>query len=117
MLTRYVQESENARFGPCAVPFIRSLPLILVIVISISWIIGPAYRSVWPSWTQPFVPEYPPEDDTSDHAKASNRRSIWALSLALISVCACVLETALLGSSTVKDHDITNLVAWVSPHF
>jgi len=96
------------------VPQIRSIPLLLVAIILITWLLGPTIDLAWPQWTKPFVTEYPLDEGDVDHPKISNRWSVCAIALIFISFCAISAQAALLTSSHNDTGIIVNLLAWVS---
>jgi hypothetical protein len=82
----------------------------------VSWVLGPVLKDAWPSWTKPFVQEYPLEEDDDDHAKSSTQRSKWALALAFVGICAITAQVALLAIPARQDIGIIiNLISWVGP--
>ncbi|CAL5874333.1 uncharacterized protein PFLUO_LOCUS8629 [Penicillium psychrofluorescens] len=52
-----MQDPDNARLSPCALPYLASVPAIIVLLIALTQLLGPFLHRWRPKWTVPFVSE------------------------------------------------------------
>ncbi|EED14796.1 ABC bile acid transporter, putative [Talaromyces stipitatus ATCC 10500] len=80
--------SAEASFSPCVLPYVASIPTLLIVLIAIKYLLSSKYLYRWrPKWTHPFVYE---ETDVTDEtfltACRQPLRKAWALFL-LAVIC------------------------------
>ncbi|KAE8552103.1 hypothetical protein EYB25_005997 [Talaromyces marneffei] len=85
--------SADATFSRCALPYIASIPALVIVLIAVKYLLGSQYLYRWrPKWTIPFVSE---ENTTPDELPVTRRQpsQAWALLvLALISLGAEIVQ-------------------------
>ena len=106
-----IQDSENARLAPCALPYLAIAPASIILLILLRHTLSPLYRRWSPEWTESFISEQHEQDIPSEGVKQDLQ---WTVILLVFSVIGFAVETVLLFLQSFELPSLVLAASWVS---
>ncbi|PGH27864.1 hypothetical protein AJ80_00414 [Polytolypa hystricis UAMH7299] len=117
---RPIWDSDNARFSPCAVPYITSLPAILITLITVYYLLDYFLPQWQPKWARPFVLEHAskipgelPLEEEGEEEEEKNPSLHWVIALLIPTAVGCAADCSHLISSSSLLIDAIQPVTWI----
>jgi hypothetical protein len=106
------QDTLDARFSRCALPYLASIPLVIIVLIAASHVLRRAsFLKKWqPTWLKPFVQVSPEE---SGDLKVDGTGAIWTILLVMFSVLAVICQAVKLKFPEAQLQSVLLLVSWI----
>ena len=111
-LTKYQQDSANARLSACALPYISAILAIVIALIITGQVLGYSLARWRPKWTKPFVVERAEEYHEST-PEGGKQRVGWVLCLLATSLIGFAAEIVQLAHNRSDIAAMLRLFSWV----